>query len=196
MSIDSVAKVQPTDASVMGSGRVGQPCSKPGYLKRSFQNCTSVRTSRKAPVGRPSILLLSTSMSYNETSFQSPLPNHASSKLFPQNHDNSFGTKLYKTLDLGGERDWDVPFVDIAFPHNWANIPQSIGIEMVLERITKGQPRSYCGAAPIEVTSTRPMGMFTIPKSHYSIVQQLGALMKTLYQKGLLSSSTPRRAGK
>ena len=137
-------------------------------------------------------------MANGETSFQITLPSNASSKLFPENRANSYRTKLYKTLDLGGggESDWEVALVDIAFPHNWANILESTEIEMVLERIANGPPGSDGGAGGIEVTATSPMGMFTIPKGHYSSVQQLGAIMNSLYQKGLLSSSTPSRAGK
>ena len=53
--------------------------------------------------------------------------------------------------------------VDIAFPHNWANILESTEIEMVLERIANGQTGSDGEAAAIEVTSSSTMGMFTIP---------------------------------
>ena len=159
----------------------------------------SIKKSTKPPHEFATKQLLSTVMANSETSFQITHPSNASSKLFPENRANSYGTKLYKTLDLGGggECDWEVALVDIAFPHNWANILESTEIEMVLERIAKAQSGSDGGAAGSEVTSPSPMGMFTTPKGHYSSVHQIWAIMNSLYQKGLLSSSsTPFRAEK
>ena len=141
-------------------------------------------------------------MANSENSFQITLPSNASVKLFPENRANSYRTKLFKTLDLGGggESEWEVALVDIAYPQNWANVLESTDIEIILERVATSQAEpgegSSEGAGSEVVTATSTMGVFTIPKGHYSSVQQLGVIINNQYQRGLYTSSTPSRAGK
>ena len=106
-------------------------------------------------------------MAISEASFHIRHPRNASSKLFPENRANSYRTKPYKTLDLGGdgESEWEGALVDIGFPQNWPNILESTDIEMVLERIPNGQPGSDGRAAGIEVTPTSSMGCLQFQKA-------------------------------
>ena len=68
-----------------------------------------------------------------DSEFQLTLPSTLSAEFFPNNKGTDFTTKLPTTLALVGE--WEVALIDIQYPHNWYNVPEDVGIVLILEPI-------------------------------------------------------------
>jgi hypothetical protein len=66
-----------------------------------------------------------------DTEFQLTLPSNSSVEYYPNNKATDFTTRLPTSISLEGE--WEAALIDIQYPHNWYNIPEDVGIVLIVE---------------------------------------------------------------
>ena len=66
-----------------------------------------------------------------DTEFQLTLPSNSSVEYYPNNKAADFTTRLPTSISLEGE--WEAALIDIPYPHNWYNIPEDVGIVLIVE---------------------------------------------------------------
>ncbi len=93
-----------------------------------------------------------------DTEFQLTLPSNSSVEYYPHNKATDFTTKLPTSISLEG--DWEAALIDIQYPHNWYNIPEDVGIVVILE------PTDESVLTPLEkleLNSFNKNGKYIIP---------------------------------
>ncbi len=121
-----------------------------------------------------------------DTEFQLTLPSNSSVEYYPNNKATDFTTKLQTSISLEGE--WEAALIDIQYPHNWYNIPEDVGIVVILEPVDESV---LTPLEKLELNSFNKNGKYIIPfhkqiQKHKLIVAKKAHFFCPPCSKGIL----------